>query len=156
MVTGQIEPCIRGNSKALNHTQYLFSNSKRCKNTRIIHHTHLLLTKFGKNFVTVNRWRQNCSQNWTVDRENLGTRLSCLSCFRLLEQRMQWLNCRRFYSFHGEILSKNIARTARSKLDGQHTLFGVYLQTWADLNLLNFPIKMHYRYELTSTEVSMF
>ena len=35
---------------------------------------------------------------------------------------------RTLYSFHGEILSKNIARTTRSQLDG-HLLFGVYLQT---------------------------
>ena len=54
---------------------------------------------------------------------------------------------RTLYSFHGEILSKNIARTARSQLDG-HLLFGVYLQTWADFCLLNFPKKMRYRCEL--------
>ena len=51
-------------------------------------------------------------------------------------------------SFHGEIFSKNIARTTRSQLDGQHLLFGVYLQTWADLYLLNFPKKMHFWCEL--------
>ena len=70
---------------------------------------------------------------------------------------IKWQNCHgTFYSFHGEIMSKNITRTARRQLDGQHLLLGVYyLQTWADLNLLNFPIKMHYRYELTLTEVSM-
>ena len=44
---------------------------------------------------------------------------------------------RTLYSFQ-EILSKNITRTARSQLDGQHLQFGVYLQTWADLYLLNF------------------
>ena len=38
----------------------------------------------------------------------------------------------------------------------QHLLFGVYLQTWADLYLLKIPNKdAHYRYELTSTKVSM-
>ena len=75
----------------------------------------------------------------------------------VLVVRTKWRNCRGiFCSFHGEILSKNIGRTARRQLAGQHLLFGVYLQTWADLNLLNFPIKMHYRYELTSTEVSRF
>ena len=36
---------------------------------------------------------------------------------------------RTLYSFYEEILSKNTARTARSQLDGQHLLFGVYLQT---------------------------
>ena len=34
-----------------------------------------------------------------------------------------------FYLFHGEILSRNIARTARRQLGG----VGVYLQTLADL-----------------------
>ena len=53
-----------------------------------------------------------------------------------------------FYSFHGERLSKNIARTARRQLDGRHLLFGIYLQTLTALYLTNFPIKMHYRYEL--------
>ena len=31
------------------------------KATRIIHHNQMLLTKFRKNFVMFNRWRQNCS-----------------------------------------------------------------------------------------------
>ena len=51
-----------------------------------------------------------------------------------------------FYSFHDELLSKNIARR---QLDGQHLLFGVYLQTWITLYLLN----MHYRGELNIDEV---
>ena len=33
---------------------------------------------------------------------------------------------RTFYLFHNKLLSKNIARR---QLDGQHLLFGVYLQT---------------------------
>ena len=32
--------------------------------------------------------------------------------------------------------------------DGQHLVFGVYLLTWTELYLLNFPIKMHHWYEL--------
>ena len=43
-------------------------------------------------------------------------------------------------------LAKNITRTARRQLNRQYLLFGVYLQTCADLNLLNFPVKMHYQY----------
>ena len=38
-----------------------------------------------------------------------------------------------FYSFHGELLSKNIARTSRKQLEERHLLFGVYLQTWTAL-----------------------
>ena len=59
-----------------------------------------------------------------------------------------------FYSFHGEILSKIIARTGRRQLDGQHMLFGVYLQSRTDLYLLNFSVKMHYRYKLNIDRVS--
>ena len=53
-----------------------------------------------------------------------------------------------FYSFHGELMSSNIAGIARRQLDGQHLLLRVYLQTGKTLYILNFPIKMHYRYEL--------
>ena len=38
------------------------------------------------------------------------------------------------------ILAKNIARTARSKLEGQNLLFGEYLRSWTTLYLLNLPI----------------
>ena len=81
------------------------------KITRIIHHNQLPLTKFGKNFVIVNQWRQKCSQvadYWTVNRET-------------------------FYSFHGEILSKNMARTARRQLDARWTTSGIW-SIFADLN----------------------
>ena len=128
------------------------------KTTHIIHHNQLLLTKFGKNFVILNWWSQNDvkSAAWSQVIEPLTERTWGRGWVVLLV-RTKWRNCRRtFYSFHGEILSKNIARTARRQLDGQHLLFGVYLQTWADLNLLNFPIKVRYRYELASTKVSMF
>ena len=41
-----------------------------------------------------------------------------------------------FYSFHGEIKSKNIARTAKRQGAGQQRLlFGVYLQTLLSLKL---------------------
>ena len=42
--------------------------------------------------------------------------------------------CGTFYSFHDDLMSKNIARR---QLDGQNLLFGVYLQTWTALYLLN-------------------
>ena len=58
------------------------------KTTCIIHHNQLLLNKFGKNFVILNQWCQNfchvesmmskvqpSAGYWTVDRENLRTRL---------------------------------------------------------------------------------
>ena len=114
----------------------------------IIHHNQLLLTKFEKNFVILNRWRQNDvkSAAWLQVIEPL-TWKTWRRDWVVLVVWTKWRNCRgTFYSFYGEILSKNIARTARRQLDGQHLLFGAYLQTWADLNLLKFPIKMHYRF----------
>ena len=41
------------------HSFKLFPCFWLVKTTRIIHHNQLLLTKFGKNFVILNRWRQN-------------------------------------------------------------------------------------------------
>ena len=51
------------------------------KTTRIIHHKQLLLTKFAKNFVIFNRWRQKCSplqiieplteKTWGLSEENI-------------------------------------------------------------------------------------
>ena len=38
----------------------------------------------------------------------------------------------------GEIMAKNIAKTARRQLGGRHLLFGEYLSSWTNLNV-------HYR-----------
>ena len=38
----------------------------------------------------------------------------------------------------GEIIAKNIARTARRQLGGRRLLFGEYLRSWTNLNV-------HYR-----------
>ena len=127
------------------------------KTTRIIHHNQPLLTKFEKNFVMLNRWRQNEVESVALLQViELLTEKTWGRGWVVLVIRTKWRDCRgTFSSFHREILSKNMARTARRQLAGQHLLFGVYLQTWADLNLLNFPIQMHYRYELKSTEASL-
>ena len=48
------------------------------KTTRIIHHNQLLFTKFGKNLRHIKSMTskvQPAADYWTVDRENLGTRL---------------------------------------------------------------------------------
>ena len=58
----------------------------------------------------------------TVNREDLGTSLSCFGCDTKNGRTVGGT----FYSFHDELLSKNIAK---GELDGQHMLFGVYLQT---------------------------
>ena len=100
------------------------------KTTPIIHHNQLLLTKFGKNFVILNRWRQNDVQSaaWLQVIEPLTEKTWGRGWVALLV-RTKWRNCLGiFYSFHGEILSKNMARTARRQLDGQHLLFGIILK----------------------------
>ena len=121
----------------------IFSRFWLVKTKRIIHHNQLLNCHIEP---MTWKWRQKCRNllYWTVDRENIGTRLSCFGSLN------KWRNCRAEHCarFTSKYLSKNIARTARSQLDGQHLLSGVYLQTWADLYLLNFPKQMHYRYKL--------
>ena len=110
-------------SRSINHHYYSFKIFP-CfwldKTTRIIHHNQRLTCHIEP---MTSKWRHRFKQNG-------GN------------------GVRKLYSFHGEVLSKNIARTARSQLVGQHLLFGVYLKTWADLFLPNFPKKMHYRCEL--------
>ena len=57
------------------------------------------------------KWLQKCSfvaGSWTVDRENLGQGGVVLL---VTEQKNRTVG-RTFYSFHGEILFKNMARTA--------------------------------------------
>ena len=73
----------------------------------------------------------------TVNREDLGMRLSCFGCEKKNGRKVGGA----IYSFHDKPLSKNIARR---QLNGQHLLFGVYLKTLIALYLLN----MHYRGEL--------
>ena len=81
------------------------------------HHNQLLLTKFGRSLrymksdVNSTAW---LPENWTVNLEDLGTRLS------LQKDRT-------FNSFReeetGELLAKNVVRTARIQLDGWNLLF---------------------------------
>ena len=78
-----------------------------------------------KNFVSNEPMMSNVQHSCRLGhryREDLGTRLSCFGC----ENKNNRTFCRTFYSFHDDLLSKNIARR---QLDGQNLLFGVYLQT---------------------------
>ena len=107
----------------LNTSYYSFKILLRfwlAKSTRIIHHNQLLLTKFGRILRLINR-------------EGLETKLSCFGC----EKKNGRTVGGTFYSFYDELLSKNISRR---QLDG-HLLFGVYLQTWTALYLLNMPYR---------------
>ena len=84
-------------------------------------------------FCHSNRWHQKWSplaDGWTVNRENLGTSLSCFGSDNK--------NGETFHMFHqeeiGELLSKNRARTARRQLEGRHLLLGEYLDIYLTLN----------------------
>ena len=100
------------------------------KTTRIIHHNQPLLTKFGKNFIILNRWRQNDVKSAALLQiiEPL-TKKTWGRDWIVLVVRTKWRNCwGKFYSFHGEILFKNIARTARRQLDGHLLLiWSIYI-----------------------------
>ena len=63
------------------------------KTTRIIHHNQLLFTKSGKNLRYIESMTskmQPAADYWTVDRENLGTRLCYI--WWAEKQRAKWRN----------------------------------------------------------------
>ena len=83
------------------HSFKIFARFWLTKTTRIIHHNQLLLTKFGRNLVILNRWRQNDvkSAAWLqviepLTDKNPGTRFSCFGSEKIVV-RTKWLNSRR-------------------------------------------------------------
>ena len=67
----------------------------------------------------------------TVNREHLGTRLSCFGS----EKKMAQQSPKYFTRFTGTYCLKS----ARRQLDGPHLLLGVYLQTSTELLSPKFP-----------------
>ena len=129
---------MSANTKWRYHSFKIFLRFWLAKITRIIHHNQLLLTKFGR-----------ILPYWTDDVKS-AVNLQIIEPLTEKTLRRGWVvfevsNGGTLYSFHGKLLSKNITRTARRQLDRRHLLFGVYLQNWTALYLLNFLIKMHYR-----------
>ena len=83
----------------------IFTRFWLVKTTRIILHNQLLLTKFGKNFMILHRWRQNdikCAA-WLQVIEPLTEKTLGRGSVALTEN--DWTVGGTFYSFHGEILS---------------------------------------------------
>ena len=112
------------------------------KTTHIIHHKQLLLTKFGKNFVIMKRWHQNAvkSAAWLQVIEPVNKKTWGRG-WVVLVVGTKWRKCRgTFYLFHNKILSKNITEQQEYNSTDNTSAIWVYLQTRADLNLLNFPI----------------
>ena len=112
------------------------------KMTCIIYHKQLPLTKFGK---ILPYWTNDVKSAAKLKVNELLTKRTWGWAWVVLEVSNGGGT---FYLFHGELLSKNIARTAERQLDGGYLIFRVYLQTWTALYVLNFLIKMHYWYEL--------
>ena len=89
---------------------------------RIIHHNQLLLAKFERVLWYVKNDVKSAAKlpdYWTVNQDNLGMSLSCFgSDYKMAEH---------FHSIHeeeiGKLLAKNVAKTARRQLNGQHLLF---------------------------------
>ena len=76
--------------------------------------TSLPLIKFRKNFVILNRWRQNDvkSAAWLQVIEAVTVKTWGRG-WVVLVVRTKWRDSRRiFHSFHGDLLSKNMVRTA--------------------------------------------
>ena len=128
--------------KRLYYSFKIFLHFWLANSTRIIHHNQLLLTKFGRTLQLINRWRQKCSTmqvNAPLTEKIWGRGWVVL----VVKTKMAEQSAEHFIRF--ELLSKNIARR---QLDRQHLVFGVYLQTWTALYLLN----IHYRGELNIDE----
>ena len=94
--------------------QYSFKIFRRfwlAKIPSIIHHNQPLSTKFRR---ILRYWTDDVNRAtkltdyWTVNQEDLGTSLSCFRC--------EYIKGGTFYSFHGELLSKNMARAKRRQL----------------------------------------
>ena len=106
------------------HSFNLFLLSWLAKIPRIINHTLLLSTKFGRTFRYVKngvKCAEKLPDYWTVNRKDPAWGQGWL----VLVLNTKW---RTFHSFHeeeiDELSAKNIARTAKRQLDERHPLFG--------------------------------
>ena len=107
------------------------------KSTRFIDHNQLLMSKFGKVFCLTRKWRKKCSllqvnaplteKTWGRDKVVfvVKTKMANTSLVARVRTRLEL----------GEIMTKNMAKTARRQLGGRHLLFGEYLRSWTNLNV---------------------
>ena len=110
------------------------------KSTSIIHHNQLLITKFGRILCLTMKCRQKCNPlqvNALLTEKTWGRGWVVL----VVERKMANTSLVSRVELQlelGEIIAKNIAKTARRQLGGRHLLFGEYLRSWTNLNV-------HYR-----------
>ena len=124
------------NSNRLYYSFKMFPQFWLAKSTRIIHHNQLLMGKFGRIVCLTRKWRQKCSPLQV--RAPLPRRPGD-------KVKLFWLRKKngghitRFKSLElGEMITKNMAKTAGRQLGGRHLLFGEYLRSWTNVNV-------HYR-----------
>ena len=101
------------------------------KSTRIIHRNHLPMTKFGRILCLTRKWRQKCSPLQVKGPLTEKTWGRSWVVFFVLVLRISL----ELQLELGEIMAKNIAKTARRQLGGRHLLFGEYLRSWTKLNV---------------------
>ena len=111
------------------------------KSTRIIHHNQLLMTKFGRILCLMRKWCQKCSLlqvSAPLTEKTLGWDWVVFVVKTKMAETLRVLRVRTTAGTIGEIMVKNIAKTTRRQLAGQHLLFGEYLRSWTNVNV-------HYR-----------
>ena len=112
------------------------------KSARIIHHNQLLMTKFGRILCLMRKWCQKCSLlqvSAPLTEKTLGWDPRVVFVVKTkMAETLLVSRVRTTAGTIGEIMDKNIAKTTRRQLAGQHLLFGEYLRRWTNVNV-------HYR-----------
>ena len=128
-------------NNAITYTNYSFKIFLRfwlAEIPRIIHHNHLLSTKFGRKLMT-SIVQQNCLGIERLTEKTWGRGWVVL----VVNKKIGW----KFHSFQ-ELLAKNIARTAIRRLDERHLLLGEL----AELNI-PLPLKIADKHALSKMKV---
>ena len=108
------------------------------KSTRIIHHNQLLMTKFERILCLTRKSRQKCSLlqvKAPLTEKTWGRRWAVFVVKAKMADTSLVLRVRTTAGTKGEIMAKNIAKTARIQLGGRHLLFEEYLRSWTNLNV---------------------
>ena len=119
-----------------NFSYYAFKIFPQFWLVKSTHHNQLRMTKFGRILCLTKKWRQKSSpllvnapltektRRWWVVFV-VKTKMGTLHSFQEEELLLEL----------GEIMAKNVAKTARRQLGGRHLLSGEYLRSWTNLNV---------------------
>ena len=140
-LSGTTSQNVCGTILKRNHYSFkIFPQFWLAKSTRIIHHNQLLITKFGRILCLTMKCRQKCNPlqvNALLTEKTWGRGWVVL----VVERKMANTSLVSRVELQlelGEIIAKNIAKTAIRQLGGRHLLFGKYLRSWTNVNV-------HYR-----------